>query len=621
MGLLSSNDKKVDEDAAESKGFNLGGKLKLLILVGILLGGSVGASGGATIYGFTHGAVTISDTFQVNAAAATGSFWVELENRGLFPLTLDVTFALRTVKGGLDLGSQTVAFKLGPRGSDNQTLTYALTPELMAALTNGAMLSFTPSAKGNYAWLIKISEKELEDEQLTVTRINSLPNITDILVNPSPVEAGQTATIEVVVEDADNDRLTLDYNLDGGSLLGVSDSGLTMTWQAPYQVGNFTFTTRAFDGLDHSSSMQARLQVVDTKAPTIGLASEPDLDQRTMTYLLLSDEPLLGAPEARLDFSPADNGSGYSRELNLTPIGPNQWQLDFDTASNGEYAVSIQAVDYVGNVGVASATTSVDMVNLLADTEAMVEGTNMSLAVTGGPGVNITEAIVTLTEIPRAQIEVPEAIAPVGRYLEIEAPADFKAGLESATLVVNYDAADIEALVLVGLSESDLKIYFWNESLEQWERQETVVDTLNRTLTTTLDHLSLFGIFGENVAPSADAGADLKGEVGQELTFTATANDVDGEIAVYEWDFDGDGEYDTNSNTATTTHTYEGPGEYTARLRVTDDGGATGFDSITVTIASDIQSPGWSLPAPGIALSLVGLILALAFPVRSARKR
>jgi len=143
MGLLSSKGEKVDEDEAESKGLNLGGKLKLLILVAILIGGSVGASGGATIYGFTHGAVTISDTFEVNAAAASGSFWVELENRGLFPLTLDVTFELRTVKGGLELGSQTAAFKLGPRGSDKQTLTYALTPELMAALTNGAMLTFT----------------------------------------------------------------------------------------------------------------------------------------------------------------------------------------------------------------------------------------------------------------------------------------------------------------------------------------------------------------------------------------------------------------------------------------------------------------------------------------------
>ncbi len=610
MGLLSSKGDKVDEEAAESKGISLGGKLKLLILVVVLMGGTVGASGGATIYGFTHGAVTISDTFQVNAAAATGSFWVELENRGLFPLTLDVTFELRTVKGGLELGSQTASFKLGPRGSDNQTLTFALTPELMAALTNGAMLTFTPSAKGTYAWFIKISEKELEDEQLTVVRVNSPPTITTIEVSPSPVEAGDTATIDIVAQDVDNDRLTLDYSLDGGSLLAVDDSGLSMTWQAPYQVDNFTFTVRAFDGIDHSAYSQATLQVVDTRAPTLSLTSEPDLDERTMTYLLESDEPLLGAPVASLEFTHATNGSGYSADLNLTATGPNQWQGQFDTDSNGEYAVSITATDYVGNVGQAEATTTLDRISLLADTESVVEGANMSLSVTGGAGVNVTEAIVTITEVPLAAPEVPDAVAPVGRFLEIEAPAAFKAGLSSATLVVNYTAADIAALV-APLTENDLKIYFWNESTEEWERQETVVDTVNRTLTTTLDHLSLFGIFGENVAPSAEAGSDLKGEVGQELTFTAIANDVDGDIILYEWDFDGDGSYDANFTMATATHTYEGPGEYTARLRVTDDGGATGFDTVTVTIASDSQSPGWSLPAPGVVLTLTGMVLAV----------
>ena len=611
MGLLSSKGEKVNEEAAESKGLNIGGKLKLLILVAVLLGGSVGASGGATVYGFTHGAVTISDTFQVNAAAATGSFWVELENRGLFPLTLDVTFELRTVKGGLDLGSQTASFKLGPRGSDNQTLTYALTPELMAALTNGALLTFTPSAKGTYAWFVKISEKELEDEQLTVVRVNSRPTISDILVSPAPVEAGEEATIQVVAQDPDNDRLTLEYNLDGGSLLGVSENGMTMTWQAPYQVGNFTFRARASDGIDLSDWSQATLRVVDTEAPTISLTSRPDLDGRTMTYVLESDEPLLGAPEASLEFKSAGNGTGYSQELNLDPTGPNQWQTAFDTNSSGEYEVDITATDYVGNLGEATAITTLDLVSLLADSETVVEGGNLSLTVTGGTGVNLTEAVITITEIPRTAPMVPEEVAAVGRFIEIEAPTTFKAGLESAILVVNYDDEDIAAVNREGLTEGDLKIYFYNESQEAWERQETLVDTVNRTLTATLDHLSLFGIFGENVAPSAEAGADMKGEVGRELTFTASAKDVDGEVVLYEWDFDGDGHYDVNLTIPTVTHSYAGPGEYTARLRVTDDGGATGFDTLTVTIASDSQSPGWSLPAPGLALILGGLVLAV----------
>jgi len=624
MGLIpfggKKNGKKNDEES-ESKGLNLGGKLKLLILVGILLGGSVGASGGATVYGFTHGAVTISDTFVVNTGTATGSFWIELENRGIFPLSLDVTFELRTVKGGLDLGSQTASFKLGPRGSDNQTLSYPLTPELLLALTNGAGLTFTPSAKGTYAWFIKISEKELDNEQLTVARLNSPPVITAIDIDPTVVEAGDSATIDVAVNDPDNDRVTLDYSLTGGSLLKVSNGGLTMTWQAPYQVGNYTFTATASDGIDISNSRTATLTVIDTRAPTLAMTSEPDLDTDRMSIQIISDEPLKGLPEAWIGFTPSGAGSAYNGSLDLTATGVNRWNTSFDITDSGEYELAINGTDYVGNIGNATAFTNIEKMSLLADQESLFTGENMTLTVEGGPTVTVTEATVTVTEIPMAAPQVPEELAAVGRFLEIEAPEAFKAGLASATIVVNYDEEDIAGLTSP-LTESDLKLYFYNEDLDEWERQETLVDTDNRTLTAVLDHLSLFGVFGENVAPSADAGEDLKGDPGKVITFTATGEDVDGTIEEYAWDFNGDGVYDWNGTAATTTHTYSGPGEYTAKLRVTDDGGATGFDTVSVTVGSENQNPGWSLPGVGLPMLLGGLgIAAIAVKGRAIRWR
>jgi PKD repeat protein len=69
------------------------------------------------------------------------------------------------------------------------------------------------------------------------------------------------------------------------------------------------------------------------------------------------------------------------------------------------------------------------------------------------------------------------------------------------------------------------------------------------------------------------------------VSFNGTGSDADGTITKYEWDFDGDGVYDYSSMTsAATSFNYESPGTFTAALRVTDDAGLTGIDTIDITI-------------------------------------
>jgi PKD domain len=70
------------------------------------------------------------------------------------------------------------------------------------------------------------------------------------------------------------------------------------------------------------------------------------------------------------------------------------------------------------------------------------------------------------------------------------------------------------------------------------------------------------------------------------VDFDASASgDSDGTVVKYEWDFDGDGVYDLESGAvATAQHSYDAPGFFSARVRVTDDIGATG------TWAADVQA-------------------------------
>jgi YD repeat-containing protein len=73
---------------------------------------------------------------------------------------------------------------------------------------------------------------------------------------------------------------------------------------------------------------------------------------------------------------------------------------------------------------------------------------------------------------------------------------------------------------------------------------------------------------------------------GQTVSFNGSASsDPDGTIANYKWDLDGNGTFETDSGASTTTtKSYATAGILTVRLQVTDNSGATGQTTRTLTI-------------------------------------
>ena len=88
--------------------------------------------------------------------------------------------------------------------------------------------------------------------------------------------------------------------------------------------------------------------------------------------------------------------------------------------------------------------------------------------------------------------------------------------------------------------------------------------------------------FGGNIPPMAVFTADpMTGQAPLLVNFDASqSNDQDGNILFHSWNF-GDG---TISEGQVMSHVYEEPGTYTAKLTVSDDGGAIDVEEVIITV-------------------------------------
>jgi len=94
--------------------------------------------------------------------------------------------------------------------------------------------------------------------------------------------------------------------------------------------------------------------------------------------------------------------------------------------------------------------------------------------------------------------------------------------------------------------------------------------------------------------PLAEAGPNQTVIVNNDVTLSGLgqSRNQGGSIKEYAWDFENDGTIDWTSNTTgKTKHTYTTVRVYTARLRVTDEVGATAEDTTTITVNDKPNNP------------------------------
>jgi len=106
----------------------------------------------------------------------------------------------------------------------------------------------------------------------------------------------------------------------------------------------------------------------------------------------------------------------------------------------------------------------------------------------------VTIVVKNQTEAPGV-MPAPATFSMLGTYVEIISTEEVDV---NATIRINYTP---EQLTAAGVDESMLKIYYWDADLEDWVEVDTQVNTEEHYAWATIDHFSIWGLFGQPVAP------------------------------------------------------------------------------------------------------------------------
>ncbi|ADZ71986.1 PKD domain-containing protein [Polymorphum gilvum] len=448
---------------------------------------------------------------------------------------------------------------------------------------------------------------------------------------PATVAAGETVTFEAAASDAGPWRITgYDWVFNDGST--ATGRTVTRVFEAP---GDYRVVLRIRDDSGHACDTAALEIAVRANARPV---AEAGPDRRTEAG-------------TRLRF---DGSRSYDQDGRITAY---DWDMGDGTllsgaavehgyAGPGRYTVRLTVTD---DAGVANSTASDTAEVIVNETPYPVAGLDLSVAigeVIRFDGSASSDADGTLIDHAWDFGDGSTASGAVASYA-YGAPGTYSVRLTvtddsgtatrsaSDTLSVRVNAPPVavagpdqmvtaSVVQFDGFSSSDpddaVADYHWEFGDGEtgsgpapahvyrrpgtYRVRLTVTDASGTIRNTAEDSLTVI----VNAPPIADAGPDLIGAPGEDLTFQATRSvDPDGDVVAYDWDFkDG-----TTASGPVVVHAFDKPGTYHVRLTVRDDTGhdnAVDHDEAQVTInAEPVAEAGPDvLIAPGETARLDG---------------
>ena len=453
-----------------------------------------------------------------------------------------------------------------------------------------------------YAWTVHDYDGDYAFDTMSFSYTFSMPGVyyVDLIVEDTIGQLSTTDTIAVTVTDetAPSADAGPDQTVANGTTVLFSGSGVdgddydtaldfewtfiydgaleTMTGESPSFlfeiVGGYVVTLTVTDDAGNSAEDEMTVTVEDVVDPVANAGLDQTVDEGdTVTF---------------------DGSGSYDAD---TSIIVYEWDFTYDGAPEtltGEtpsfvfdiadsYVVTLTVTDEGGNTGTDTVTITVNEVVIVNDPPVANAGADQPDVVTGdtvtfdGSGstddVLVTDYTWTLTYDETAQ---------------------------ELTGVSPTFVFDIAGEYVVTLTVSDA------EGL-------TATDTVTITVTDAEPPPA------ENVAPVADAGTAQTVDEGDTVTFDGSASaDSDGTIASYVWTFTYNGTAQTLTGAAP-TFDFEIAGTYTVTLTVTDDDGATGTDTVIITVnaveppPADDDDEKSFLEAYGLPIALIVVVLVV----------
>ena len=445
---------------------------------------------------------------------------------------------------------------------------------------------------------------------------NEVPTAEIDSIAPQVVTEGENVAFNGTGDDEDGTVEAYEWASDLDDIISTARNFSTAT----LNVGNHTITFRVQDDDgDWSEGVQSWVLVkpeeVDNDPPRLSLLIEPDFDNGIGTIYVTANEPLVAPPTVMVTYPDGRGGTYPVTDMAFTGTDDDGYHYEgtYDSSSSGLYTVTATGTDLAGHQTTVEADSYIEGVEVSEDEPIKIDAKDeanaeLEIHTTGNASGKV--AVQVTTDVPPSQFEKldrndTERVKRLDIYVSIDISQELLDELDYINLTIYYKPYELPADV-----PEDSLVLMHQKLDGTWEKLDSHVNTVENLVWAHITNFSIFGIFGANVAPSADGGEDQAVQVGTEIALSGTAEDIDGEIVLYEWDFDGDGTYDWSSaDSGEASHYYNDTGKFTATLRVTDNQGSTSYDTVTVEVTKDKpDEDDGGIPGFELVLVLVGLL-------------
>ncbi len=459
--------------------------------------------------------------------------------------------------------------------ADGDTLTYSMVtaPAHGTVTVSGDQATYTPAANYNGAdsFTYKVNDGEADSNvgtvSITVTAENDAPTAdagADQQVNEnSSVSLSGSAT------DPDGDTPIYSWAQTDTSGLNVTLTGAntaTPSFTAPAVTADttLTFTLTVTDGHGGTATdtVNVRVKNVPNVPPTADAGADQTVNEKTAVNLTGSGTDSDGSIASYV-WTQTD-ASGAS----VTLTGANTATPSFTapTVSNSEgsktLTFKLTVTDNEGATGEDSVNITVNAVN-----ENPTADAGADQQVNENSSVNLSGSAID-----------PDGDTPVYNWAQTDSSglSVTLTGANTATPSFTAPAVNADTTLTFTLTVTD-------------GHGGTATDTVNVLVKNV-----------PNVPPTADAGADQTVNEKTTVNLTGSGTDSDGSIASYVWtqtDASGASVTLTGANTATPSFTAptvsnaDGSKTLTFKLTVTDNEGAVGEDSVSITVNAVNENP------------------------------